>query len=419
MSVLSYGLQSLHLLQFGVQSHIFSLVFRVTISSQFDVQSLYLLQFGVQSRISSLAFRVTIPSQFDVQTFRAFIFFSLAFRAASLAWCLESLSLHSLTFRAFIFFSLAFKAASLAWRLESLSLHSLTFRAFIFFSLAFKAAISSQFSLQSHVFSLAFRATIPSQFGRLEPPSLSNLAFRVTVPSQFGVQSHHPITIEHSLPSFRHSEPHSLHSESSFIVWSSESSFIPGVQSHHILGSVFRATFLAFRVLKFRVAFLFQFGVQSHIASIQGCHFLLVQRQSHSYHSEPLSSVLGVQSHVFNLEFNLEFRATSLVQRSEPHFHFGIQSHHLLLIWYSEPPSLLSFGVRCHHLPLVLTFRAVMHTHFDIQSHNFSSILAFKAILPQPCHSESQLSASIFTSVDPAFRPLECVSDSMASSNLI
>ena len=79
MSVLNYGVQSLHLLQFGVQSRISSLVFRVTIPSQFDIQSLYLIQFGVQSRISSLA--------------------------------LESLSLHSLTFKAFIFFSLAFKAA--------------------------------------------------------------------------------------------------------------------------------------------------------------------------------------------------------------------------------------------------------------------------------------------------------------------
>ena len=78
MSVLSYGVQSLHLLQFGVQSRISSLVFRVTIPSQFDVQILHLIQFGVQSRISILV--------------------------------LESLSFHSLTFKALIFFSLAFKA---------------------------------------------------------------------------------------------------------------------------------------------------------------------------------------------------------------------------------------------------------------------------------------------------------------------
>ena len=58
MSVLSYGIQSLHLLQFGIQSRIFSLAFRVIIPSQFSVQS----------RISSLTFRVTIPSQFDIQS---------------------------------------------------------------------------------------------------------------------------------------------------------------------------------------------------------------------------------------------------------------------------------------------------------------------------------------------------------------
>lgn len=93
------GVLSLHLLQFdiqdrrsqfGVQIRTSSLVFRVTISSQFGVQS-YIpgvqgrhSQFGVQSRISNLAFRAASPvwrSESSSYRNRAFIANFSAFRA--------------------------------------------------------------------------------------------------------------------------------------------------------------------------------------------------------------------------------------------------------------------------------------------------------------------------------------------------
>ena len=120
-----------------------------------------------------------------------------------------------------------------------------------FFNQAFRSTISLQFDVQSRIFILAFKAvvcfnlTFRVVFLVWHSKLLFDLAFRV-------------VSLVQCL-------------EPSFIVWSSESSFIPGVQSYHILGFSFRATFLAFRVV-----FLFQFGVQSHITSIQDCHFLLV-----------------------------------------------------------------------------------------------------------------------------------------------
>ena len=151
MSVLNYGVQCLHFLQFGVQSHYPFKVWHLEPLSllNFSIQSHhlfsvrhselpYLLSYDIQSRptqfdiqrcqFSIMAFRATISlqlgvqrhhcfsittffSQFDVQrcqfsvmAFRAFIFFNLVFRAASPAWCSESLSLHSLMFKATISF---------------------------------------------------------------------------------------------------------------------------------------------------------------------------------------------------------------------------------------------------------------------------------------------------------------------------
>ena len=211
LSLLNYGIQSLHLLQFDIQSRISNLAFRVIIPSQlwrsgpssfsvwcleshlqfgiqihhlffslafrtasptwcpkspsflnYGVQSLHLLQFGVQSRISNLAFRVTISSQLWHSG-----------PSSSSVWCLET-HLQFGRSKPLSFFSLAFRTAFPAWRSESLSLLSYGVQGLHLLqfgvqsrisSLAFRAAISSQFGLQSHVFSLAFRATIHSQFG--------------------------------------------------------------------------------------------------------------------------------------------------------------------------------------------------------------------------------------------------------------
>ena len=152
-SVLSFGVQSHHLLttrhsepssllSYDIQSHL----------SQFDIQSQY---------------------PFLIMAFRAFIFFSLMFRATSPTWRSESLSLHSLTFKAFIFFSLVFKVAPPTWHSESLSLLSYGVQGLIFFS----------FGIQSHVSILAFRHPF------------SVWAFRVIISFQFGVQSHHLFSV--------------------------------------------------------------------------------------------------------------------------------------------------------------------------------------------------------------------------------
>ena len=152
-SVLSFGVQSHHLLttrhsepssilSYDIQSHL----------SQFDIQSQY---------------------PFLIMAFRAFIFFSLMFRATSPTWRSESLSLHSLTFKAFIFFSLVFKVAPPTWHSESLSLLSYGVQGLIFFS----------FGIQSHVSILAFRHPF------------SVWAFRAIISFQFGVQSHHLFSV--------------------------------------------------------------------------------------------------------------------------------------------------------------------------------------------------------------------------------
>ena len=149
-------------------------------------------------------------------TFKAFIFFNLAFRTVSPTWHSKSLSLISLTFKAMFsvwrlelhlqfdvqshhlllvchseplsFLSLGVQSCYLfsIWRSESLFLHSLEFRAInpimighllshfstfkatflafkaIVHSLEFRAVIHS-LGVQSHVFSLAFRAIFLSR----------------------------------------------------------------------------------------------------------------------------------------------------------------------------------------------------------------------------------------------------------------
>ena len=317
------------------------------------------------------------------------------------------------------------------WRSESSYVLSLVFRAMFsvwcseppsLFSLAFKASISSQFGLQSHVFNLAlrviisfqfvFRATIHSQFGCPEPPSLlslgvqshhlfsvwrlkslsfHSLAFRAIIlsrsgircrffdiqsyilsvqscRSQFGVQSHHSFLVFRAIIFFS-LEFRTMSLVQAFKAMSSV------WHSEPLVNLVFRATFLAFRVV-----FLFQFGVQSHIASIQSCHFLLVQ------HSESF----------------LPFRPTFIsFRRSEPCVQFGIQSHHLLQfgvqsrVFILASRSIVQLGIQCHHLPLVLVFRAVVHTHSGIQSHHLPLFLASKAVV----HTHSVIQSHHLSSV--------------------
>ena len=419
---------SFHSLEFRVVVN--GLTFRVT-STVWHLEPSSLLSYDVQSCLSQFDIQ---RYQFLVMAFKAFIFFNLAFKTASPARRSESPSFLSLgvqSHHVFLQLGVLSHHLFLVQHSESLSLYSLTFKAFIFFSLAFITPISSQFGLQSHVFSLAFRvtspvwrskppslfslafkATISSQFGRSEPPPLLSLGvqshhlfsvwafratisfqfsiqshcpftigcskpssyhdrafiatfsiYRVTIPSQFGVQRHHSITIGHSLPPFRHSEPHSQHLELSF-------SF----------SSMFKTALLAFRV-----AIFFQFSIQSH-----------------SYHSKPLSSVLSVQSHVFNLAFRAVI-LFNLAFRTVVRTHYDILSH------------FLSFGVQSRS-SLALSFRIIapnIHIHWHcisftiLHSSSFSSSRYLVLIgssscsyrLPLPLHMTQSFKFTTHTSL--------------------
>ena len=359
LSLLSYGVQGLHLFQFGVQSRIFSLAFRSTISFSVWRSELH-LQLGVQSH-----------HPFSIMAFRAFIFFSLAFRVASPTWHSESLSL-------------------LNYGIQGLYLLQFGVQRRIF-SLAFRATIFFQFGVQNRISSLAFRVTIPSQLWCSRPTSSSIWCSKSHL--QFGIQSRHI-----------------------FSVWPSEPCFQFGVQSHHPFSvRVFRAASpvqrsesLSFHSLAFRAIILSQLGIcchlfdiQGYIPSIQNHHFLTPWHSepsshynlafratisSHFGHSKPPSffslafraaipsqlwyseppyllrynvqsrpSQFGVQS----LCFCLAFITIVLAWHSEPSHHlfigFGIQSHHLLTAWSPEPPSHYS-----------LTFRATISSQFGV-----------------------------------------------------
>ena len=391
-----FDIQSHHVFfPFDVQSHIFILTFRAAISvstfgsvicPQFDIQSHHVsFPFEVQSHIFILSFRVTfsvsafgsvicpqldiqshhVPFSFDVQS-RIFI---LAVRVALLVSVSraiiapqfrrsEPLSLlsydvqsHPSQFDIQIcqFSVLAFRT-TIFLQLDVQSQHRFSITTFrvVLHSLAFIATISSQFGVQSHCPFIVWHSELSSYHDRVFIANFStfkaivhNQEFRVVVHSQslepsyllFDIQIHQSVC--HSEPPFfssstfratflafrvpsiqsylsllvRNSEPHSQHLESSF-------SF----------SSVFKATLLAFRI-----AIFFQFSIQSH-----------------SYHSESLSSVLGVQSCVFILTFKA-------------------------IVW---------LGIQCHHLLLVLALRAIMHTHSSIQSHHLFSFWCSKSFFP-------------------------------------
>ena len=129
-------------LQFGVQSHhlfsvwhskslfISSSAFRVTISFQFGVQSpspvwhsesLLLLSYGRSEPLSLLS--LGVQSHVSITAFKAFIFFSLAFRATSPISPSESPSLLSLGVQSQNLFSFwSSDLLSPTWRSEPLSL---------------------------------------------------------------------------------------------------------------------------------------------------------------------------------------------------------------------------------------------------------------------------------------------------------
>ena len=288
--------------QLGVQSHHLSIVQHL------------------ESVVRSQAFRAIV----HIQGFRAIVVHSQAFRAIVHIQAFKAIIVHSLAFRVIV--------------------HSLAFRAIIH-SLAFKVVIiSPQFGVQSYHSqfgaqsrrsqfgiqspSSTFRRSEPSfTFRCLKPSFLHSLALGSIVHSQafraicqLGIQSHHIFSLAfraisqpsircHHFPLVRRSEPHSQHLELSL-------SF----------SSVFRATLLAFRV-----AIFFQFSIQSH-----------------SYYLEPLSSVLGVHSHVISLTFRV------------------------IIFFILAFGAIVLLGIRCRHLPLVLVFGVVVHTHSDILSHFLS-----------------------------------------------
>ena len=112
-----YGVQS-HRSDLGVQSHhpstvwhlefvVCSQAFRAIIHIQafrapFTFKHLEpCLQFGVQSHVFSLAFRVTIHFQFSIQSNHLFLFWCSEPPFLSI-WSLEPLSLNSLAFKAII-----------------------------------------------------------------------------------------------------------------------------------------------------------------------------------------------------------------------------------------------------------------------------------------------------------------------------
>ena len=121
MSVLSYGVQCLHLLQFGIQSHypftvwhlepLSLLNFSIQSHHLFSVrhsESPYLLSYDIQRcQFSIMAFRATISLQLDVQKHHCFsftmfrvVYLSLTFKdvssqlwrsepSSSSIWCSE------------------------------------------------------------------------------------------------------------------------------------------------------------------------------------------------------------------------------------------------------------------------------------------------------------------------------------------
>ena len=163
----------------------------------FGIQSYCSLHFGIQSHIFILVFRAT----FSVWCLEPLFIFILAFRAAFSSWHSDPHLLSVWHSEPHFHFDVQSYHHSQFRPSKPLFLLSSAFRATSPVS-AFRAIIPSYFGIQSHHFCpiSTFRATVPFYFGvqshhfcpvwRSESPSLPSLAFKATVSFQFGVQSH-------------------------------------------------------------------------------------------------------------------------------------------------------------------------------------------------------------------------------------
>ena len=336
-------------------------------------------------------------------------FFILAFIAASSVWCsephfhfdiratiffvwrLEPLFIFHLVFRATFSFRhpdlcffvrrsephIQFGVQSRIFSLAFRAVFSFRHQSYHIFHLAFRAVVHFLFGVQSHIFILtfrslffcpAFRATSLFRRSRAASPVT---AFRVTIilswcsepHLRFGVQSHHPITIGHSLPHFPRLKLRSQRSEPHIYF---------GIQSR-IFSLAFRAAPLIWRSEPY-----FHFDIRAttffvwHLESL--FIFRLAFKATFSFrHSDPCF-LFSVQSHIFILAFKSCIFSFDVQSRI---CSFNVQSHHPFLFWSSEPPFLPSlafrvtipfqFGIQNH--PLFSIQRLEPHLQFGVQSH--------------------------------------------------
>ena len=224
---------------------------------------------------------------------------------------------HSLAFRATVFPISAFRATVFP---------VLAFRATVFSVSEFRATIFSVWGVQSCISSLVFRATISSSVYRSK--TSSSLVWCLESHLQFGVQSLHILR-------FGVQSRRSQHS----------SSFV-NLELRAITSSIWHSKPLL--SLAFKATIFLQFGVQSHVPSIQSCPFLLVWR------SEPHCQHLGLP-----FSFSLAFRVILTIlshfhqfRCSESYPQFGIQTIIFFSLafrvvssfWHSKHLSGLAFG---------------------------------------------------------------------------
>ncbi|KAL6316752.1 hypothetical protein AAG906_020436 [Vitis piasezkii] len=176
------------LLSYDVQSRL----------SQFDIKR---CKFSVMAHHIFLvcAFIATISLQVDVQSHHRFsvtmfrvVFLSLTFRDSYLQLGVQSHYPSSvMAFRGFIFFSMAFRAASLTWRSKPPSLLSLGVQSHISFQFGVQTIILSRSGIRCHLFGI--QGYIPSVQAIVHSLALSHhifsLAFRAI--SQPGIRCHH------------------------------------------------------------------------------------------------------------------------------------------------------------------------------------------------------------------------------------
>ena len=408
-----------YLLQFGVYSRIFSLVFRVVVCFQFSIQSHHIfLLFGVSSRIFSLAFRaaslviIFLPfwhseshvwrSELHLQS-SYFLHFGIQSRCLFLVQHSEP-SYPSFGIWSHYFFSFGIHSHIIQFGVQSRRLflvrHLKPSYLFPFgiqsriFSQAFKVVVYFQFDIQSHhiSFSLAFKAIFS--------------VWRSKLYFQFGIQSYCLFLVRH------------LESLCLSTVWHSEQHFKFGIQSR-IFSLDFK--FVVCFQVSIQPSYLLQFGVQILIFSLV---FRVVVCFQFGIQSRHLFLPFGIQSHVFSLAFrvaslafrvsssviifppfqrsesfvsSLAFRAIiSLVWHSEPLFFQLQRSQPHYLVWRSEPlfvsslafkaTMFLQFNIQSHHIPSVrrsepyfsLAFKVVVCFQFSIRSHHISSLWAFR-----------------------------------------